>query len=117
MKLKNKFHHIFNSNNYKKCTCGIYIYKNSQPPIWTFEMEKNTPLEHIINSGFIKVYFCKECWDKLSIQERIDHYLNNMNKWQDPIFTIKSICDKSNVNPTKYIRKIKLEQLDERFSL
>ena len=101
---------------YKGCIrCNCILYKNPSPPIWTFELNntKFDKKDNHLNSGYVKIIFCKNCWDELTVQERIDSYISNMNKYQDVIFTIKSICRQSNVSPTKYIRKLKLEQLSK----
>ena len=87
-KIRNKFEHIRTGNKYRGCEiCNFMLYKNPQPVIYTYEI-KTPPndFRSIMDGHYIQMFFCKDCWDKLSVEERIKYTRKNIKSLRNPHF-------------------------------
>jgi len=118
MKLKKKYHHIYNFNKrklislfqhsninnkkYKRCIkCNYLIYKDPQPLIKT-------------NDNEYTLLYCNYCWNNSSINKKLYNYLKIKNiNISTTIDNIIKYSNNENITKTKYLRKLKLNKINK----
>lgn len=105
-KIKAFFENTPKNNIFKKCKrCNRPMNKVLWPPmIYVF----------IGDAPHFLMPICNDCWNELTVAERIKH-LNNGYSFprniKDSIIT--QVCKYENIDSKKYLRKLKLRQINE----